>query len=80
MVGQRVFTTSSEILDEWPPVEHMEDVIRAIIAEYGFELTDEEIQHIALQAAQLSTALKPLFDVDVTKTMPILTLDKRIQK
>ena len=55
----------------------MEEIIRRINAEYGFELTDEEISRIVTQAEEMNRTLKPLFEVDVTKTMPILKLDKR---
>ena len=58
----------------------MEEMIRRLNTEFGFQLTDEEIRRIASQAEEMNHTLKPLFEVDVTKTMPILKLEKRIQR
>jgi hypothetical protein len=55
-----------------------EELIRRINTEYGFQLSDEEIKRIVLQAEEMNRVLKALFEVDVTNTMPILKLDKRI--
>jgi hypothetical protein len=56
----------------------MEEMIRRINTEYGFQLSDEEIRRIVLQAEEMNRVLKAIFEVDVTNTMPILKLDKRI--
>jgi hypothetical protein len=58
----------------------MEEIIRRINTEFSFHLSDEEIRRIASQAEELNRTLKALFEVDVTNTMPILKLDKRISK
>lgn len=58
----------------------MEETIKRINAEFGFELTDEEIKRIAIQAEAINRSLQPLFDVDVTQVMPVIKLDRRVNK
>lgn len=58
----------------------MEETIKRINAEFGFELTDEEIKRIAIQAEAINRSLQPLFDVDVTRVMPVIKLDRRVNK
>jgi hypothetical protein len=58
----------------------MEETIRSINAEFGFELSEEEIRSIALQAEAMNRSLKPLFDIDVTQVMPIIKVDRRPNK
>lgn len=58
----------------------VEETIRRINAEFGFELSDEEIRSIALQAEAMNRSLKPLFDLDVTQAMPVIKLDRRVDK
>jgi hypothetical protein len=58
----------------------MEETIKRINAEFGLELTDEEIKRIALQAEAINRSLQPLFDVDVSQVMPAIKLDRRVNK
>ena len=58
----------------------MEETIRRINAEFGLELTEAEIKRIALEAEAMNRSLQPLFDVDVTQAMPVIKLDRRVNK
>jgi hypothetical protein len=58
----------------------MEETIKRINTEFGFELSEEEIKRIALQAEAMNRSLQPLFDVDVTQVMPAVKLDRRVNK
>jgi hypothetical protein len=58
----------------------VEETIRRLNADFGFELSDEEIKIVALQAEAMNRSLKPLFDVDVTQAMPMVKLDRRTDK
>jgi hypothetical protein len=54
----------------------MEEQIRKLNAEYGFNLTEDEIKLIARQAEETERLLQPLNDVDLTDVMPILKIEK----
>ena len=58
----------------------MHEAIRRLNREYGFELSEEEIKRIALQAEEMSRLLKPLHEVDVTGVMPVMKVDKRVKR
>jgi hypothetical protein len=55
----------------------MEEQLRKLNAEYGFNLTEEEIKVIARQAEEANLLFQPLFEVDLSGVMPILKLDKK---
>ena len=55
----------------------MKERIREIDKEYGFNLTEEEIESIARQAEETHTLLQDLYKVDVTGVMPIMKIDKQ---
>ena len=53
----------------------VEEYIRRLNAEYGFGLTDEEIEIIARQAEETQRMCQIFHDVDLTHVMPILKVD-----
>ena len=55
----------------------MEDQLRKINREYGFNLSEEEIQTIASRAEEFERLFHCLYEVDLTDTAPLLKLDKR---
>jgi Asp-tRNA(Asn)/Glu-tRNA(Gln) amidotransferase C subunit len=55
----------------------MKDQIRRIDEEYGFGLTDEEIDAIAKQAEEMHQLLQELNKVDVSGVVPIMKIIKK---
>lgn len=55
----------------------MEEHVRRLNAEYGFQLSEDEIKLIAEQAQAAERLFRPLHEIDLTHTMPILKLDHR---
>lgn len=55
----------------------MKDRIRQIDEEYGFQLTEDEIESIAKQAEETRRMLKELDEVDVTGVMPMMRFDRK---
>ncbi|MCY4486622.1 MAG: hypothetical protein OXF11_05830 [Deltaproteobacteria bacterium] len=55
----------------------MKERIREIDKEYGFNLTEDEIESIAKQAEETHLLLQDLYKVDVTGVMPIMKIDKQ---
>lgn len=55
----------------------MKDQIRRIDKEYGFGLTEEEIDSIAKQAEETHELLQELNKVDVSGVMPIMKVVKK---
>ena len=51
--------------------------IREIDKEYGFDLSEEEIETIAKQAEETHKLLQDLYKVDVAGVMPIMKIDKQ---
>src|SRR5262245_49030236 len=58
----------------------MKDAARRRNVEYGFNLTEEEIDLVARQAEEAALLFQPLFEVDVTGITPLTKVDKRIRK
>ncbi len=58
----------------------MEDAVRRLNLEYGFNLSEEEIQRIAKQAEDAERLFQSLFEVDLTGVTPILKLENRKKK
>jgi Asp-tRNA(Asn)/Glu-tRNA(Gln) amidotransferase C subunit len=58
----------------------MKDAVRRLDAEYGFKLTDQEIDIVAKQAEEAALLFQPLFEVDLTGVVPLTKIDKKIQK
>jgi hypothetical protein len=55
----------------------MEEHVRKLDAEYGFNLTEEEIKLVARQAEEAKKLFQPLFEVDLIHVMPILKFDRK---
>ena len=55
----------------------MEDAVRKLNLEYGFNLTEGEIQRIAKQAQDAEKLFQSLFEVDLTGVMPVLKLQNK---
>jgi hypothetical protein len=55
----------------------MEEQIRKLNTEYGFNLSEDEIKMIVQQAEETDRLLRPLNDVDLTDVMPILKVEKK---
>ena len=54
----------------------MEEQIRKLNAEYGFNLSEDEIKLIVQQAEETERLLRPLNELDLIDVMPILKVDK----
>jgi hypothetical protein len=55
----------------------MEEQIRKLNAEYGFNLSEDEIKVIVRQAEETERLLRPLNEMDLMDVMPILKLEKK---
>jgi Asp-tRNA(Asn)/Glu-tRNA(Gln) amidotransferase C subunit len=58
----------------------MKDAVRKLNDEYGFKLTDKEIDIVAQQAEEAALLFRPLFEADVTGITPLTKVDKKIIK
>lgn len=56
----------------------MKDAVRRLNNEYGFKLTDQEIDIVAQQAEEAALLFRPLFEVDVSDITPLTKVDKRV--
>jgi hypothetical protein len=55
----------------------MEEQIRKLNAEYGFNLSEDEIKVIIQQAEETERLLRPLNEMDLIDVMPILKVEKK---
>jgi hypothetical protein len=55
----------------------MEEQVRKLNAEYGFNLTEDEIKVIVRQAEETDRLLRPLNEMDLIDVMPILKVEKK---
>jgi hypothetical protein len=55
----------------------MEEQIRKLNAEYGFNLSEDEIKLIVQQAEETERLLRPLNEIDLIDVMPILKVEKK---
>ncbi len=55
----------------------MENQLRKINREYGFNLSEDEIKMIVRRGEEFEKLFRPLYEVDVSDTTPLLKLDKR---
>lgn len=55
----------------------MEEQIRKLNTEYGFNLSEDEIKRIIQQAEETDRLLRPLNEVDLIDVMPILKVEKK---
>jgi len=58
----------------------MKEAIRRLNLEYGFDLTEREIDVVAKQAQEAALLFRPLFEVDLTNIAPLTKIDKRVKK
>ncbi|MCZ6908088.1 MAG: hypothetical protein O7G28_12440 [Deltaproteobacteria bacterium] len=58
----------------------MREEVKRLDAEYGFNLSEEEIELIAEQAEAARHLFQPLYEVDLTGVMPIMKVDKKVKK
>ncbi len=58
----------------------MREEVKRLDAEYGFNLSEEEIELIAEQAEAAHRLFQPLYEVDLTGVMPIMKVDKKVKK
>jgi Asp-tRNA(Asn)/Glu-tRNA(Gln) amidotransferase C subunit len=58
----------------------MKDAVRKLSDEYGFKLTEKEIDIVAQQAEESALLFKPLFEVDLDRITPLTKVDKRLKK
>jgi len=58
----------------------MKDAVRKLNIEYGFNLSEQEIDTVAKQAEEAALLFQPLFEVDITDTAPLTKIDKRVKK
>jgi len=57
----------------------MKDAVKRLNFEYGFNLSEEEIDLVAKQAEEAALLFQPLFEVDVTGITPLTKIDKRVK-
>jgi hypothetical protein len=55
----------------------MEEHVRKLNAEYGFQLSEDEIKLVAAQAEAAERLFRPLHEIDLTHVMPLLKVDQR---
>jgi Asp-tRNA(Asn)/Glu-tRNA(Gln) amidotransferase C subunit len=58
----------------------MKEAVRRLNLEYGFNLTEEEIDLVAKQAQEAALLFRPLFEVDLTNIAPVTKIDKSSKK
>ena len=58
----------------------MKDAVRRLNEEYGFKLTEKEINIVAEQAEEAALLFQPLLEVDVEGITPLTKIDKRVIK
>src|SRR5262249_1738818 len=58
----------------------MKDAVRRLNVEYGFNLSEEEIDLVAKQAEEAALLFQPLFEVDVAGITPLTKVDRRVRK
>ena len=55
----------------------MEEQVRRLNREYGFNLNEDEIKLVARQAEEAERLFQGLHEIDLTHVMPILTADNQ---
>lgn len=56
----------------------MKEAVRRLNQEYGFKLTEKEIDIVTQQAEQAALLFQPLFEVDINGLTPLTKVDKRV--
>ena len=57
----------------------MREAVKRLNAEYGFKLSEAEIELIAEQAEAANRLFQPLYEVDLFGVMPIMKVDKKVK-
>ncbi len=55
----------------------MEEWVRRLNTEYGFNLSEDEIKIVTKQAEDTHRLLQPLYEVDLTGVTPAMKLDNK---
>jgi hypothetical protein len=55
----------------------MEEQIRKLNTEYGFNLSEDEIKLIVQQAEETERLLRPLNELELIDVMPLLKVEKK---
>ena len=55
----------------------MKELIRQLDLEYGFKLSEEEVELIAKQWESANRTFQPLNEADLTGVAPVMKIDKR---
>ena len=58
----------------------MRELIRKLDTEYGFSLTEEEIELIVKQAEEMSRLYQRLYDVEIDQEVPALKEPGRVKE
>ncbi len=58
----------------------MRELVKRIDAEFGFELTDAEIERITKEAEQMRAMCQALYEVDLSGVVPMMKIDKGEKK
>ena len=58
----------------------MEEQVRKLNAEYGFNLSEDEIKEIVRRAEETERFLRPLNEMDLVDVMPILKVEKKVKR
>jgi len=58
----------------------MKEAVKRLNLEYGFNLSEQEIDLVAKQAEEAALLFQPLFEVDLTDMAPLTKIDKRAKK
>lgn len=67
-------------LDKRGRINLMKDAVTRLNDEYGFKLTDKEIDTVVQQAEEAALLFRPLFEVDLTGITPLTKVDKKAIK
>jgi len=58
----------------------MKELIRQLDSEYGFKLSEEEVEMIAKQWESANRMFQRLNDVDLAGVSPVMKVDKRAKR
>jgi cytidylate kinase len=56
----------------------MEEQVRKVNRDYGFNLSEADIQTIARRTEEFERLFSCLYEIDLSDTAPLLKLDKRL--
>jgi Asp-tRNA(Asn)/Glu-tRNA(Gln) amidotransferase C subunit len=58
----------------------MKEAVKRLNVEYGFNLSEQEIDLVAKQAEEAALLFQPLFEVDLTDIAPLTKIDKSTKR